>query len=591
MASTNQTSLLTLSKYSIEIGTPVTIHISPYLSNATYDMWYEFGYVSGTISRAAEEYTVWTPEAVWVGNELKDTMSAKGTIYCDMIVDGETVRTSTCTFALTAPQSFAPTIDSITTADTVTLPFDGYIRTKSQLKIDVTATAQYGSTIASCQSTIDGVIYSGLSFTTRTLNKAGDLTLTVTVSDTRGLSTTATCTITVLDYSPPSLTLLTAERCNDNGSVAQTDGEKVRFSAAGSVSSVDNQNTGTVQLFYRVGKTESWATATLASGSLVMTNYAFSIADQLLTQNFDPMTRYELKLVITDKLTTIEQIVSVNTKLVLLDFYRDGTGLGLGKIAEESGKISFGWPVELSEPLPIDQGGTGGNTADSACDSIGAVKKSGDSMSGNLTIQGTAPSVTLYPTQTSTTNRSVLEADAAGATSIRACQDDNGVNQRALEVNNKAKENSNDNAIVLRTCAAGTWKDYRVFHAGMDTPIPMEMGGTGATDFNGARAALGVDDAENISEGTLHMERLPFKVAYGSTTTNSKTATAALIDYSSAGFTEVPCVCVSYSTSGSNWTGDNGALKIHSKTTTGATIIVGGSFATQRAIDWIAIGV
>ena len=47
---------------------------------------------------------------------------------------------------------------------------------------------------------------------------------------------------------------------------------------------------------------------------------------------------------------------------------------------------------------------------------------------------------------------------------------------------------------------------------------------------------------------------------------------------------------VSYSTTGSNWSGDNGALKIYNKTATGATIIVGGSFNTSRAIDWIAIG-
>lgn len=39
-----------------------------------------------------------------------------------------------------------------------------------------------------------------------------------------------------------------------------------------------------------------------------------------------------------------------------------------------------------------------------------------------------------------------------------------------------------------------------------------------------------------------------------------------------------------------SWSGDNGALKIYNKTTTGAAIIVGGSFNTSRNIDWIAIG-
>ena len=85
------------------------------------------------------------------------------------------------------------------------------------------------------------------------------------------------------------------------------------------------------------------------------------------------------------------------------------------------------------------------------------------------------------------------------------------------------------------------------------------------------------------------MARLPFKVAYGFGSVSGNSALS--INYSSAGFASVPCVVASYSTTGTNWSGGNGALKIYSKTTTGATIIVGGSFNTSRNIDWIAIGV
>ena len=92
----------------------------------------------------------------------------------------------------------------------------------------------------------------------------------------------------------------------------------------------------------------------------------------------------------------------------------------------------------------------------------------------------------------------------------------------------------------------------------------------------------------NITTGTLAMARLPFKVAYGSGTVAGNSALS--INYSGAGFTSVPCVVASYSTTGSNWSGDNGALKIYAKSATGATIIVGGNFNTARNIDWIAIG-
>ena len=62
------------------------------------------------------------------------------------------------------------------------------------------------------------------------------------------------------------------------------------------------------------------------------------------------------------------------------------------------------------------------------------------------------------------------------------------------------------------------------------------------------------------------------------------------INYSSAGFTSVPKVVITYSTTGSNWSGDNGAIKVYSKTTTQALIIVGGNFSSSRNVDWIAIG-
>lgn len=42
----------------------------------------------------------------------------------------------------------------------------------------------------------------------------------------------------------------------------------------------------------------------------------------------------------------------------------------------------------MSEPLALTEGGTGGTTASAACTNIGAVKKTGDTMTGNLYISG-----------------------------------------------------------------------------------------------------------------------------------------------------------------------------------------------------------
>jgi len=131
--------------------------------------------------------------------------------------------------------------------------------------------------------------------------------------------------------------------------------------------------------------------------------------------------------------------------------------------------------------------------------------------------------------------------------------------------------------------------------------LAVTKGGTGATTAAAARTNLGVTlanlgaaasshshAASQITSGTLAADRLPYKFAYGSASVSG--SYGAYIYYSGAGFTSVPKVFVNYSKTGSNWTGDNGCLKVHSKTTTQATIIVGGSFSTMRDIDWFAIG-
>ena len=45
-----------------------------------------------------------------------------------------------------------------------------------------------------------------------------------------------------------------------------------------------------------------------------------------------------------------------------------------------------------------------------------------------------------------------------------------------LEVRNAAYQASLDFAVLLRTCSGGTWASYRLFHAGMATPIPLAKG-------------------------------------------------------------------------------------------------------------------
>lgn len=579
----------TVSSSSVNLGSALTIYTNRQSTATVHTISYWFGETSGAIATNVGASVSWTPP-LSLASQIPNATSGICTITCNSFVNGTLTGTRTCTVTLTVPATVVPSISSVAVEDTnetVVTKIGAYVKSLSTLSVAITAAGIYGSTISSYRTSLDGVTYTAASFTaSKKLSAAGDMTMTVTVTDSRGRTATYTNTFNVLDYAVPSIKKFSAERCNSDGSAAQVDGTKVRYSFQGSVTSLNNKNGLSCVVYYKLKSATAWTTAE----QMAITSYNLSATNQLLEQTYDALYSYDIKVRLTDYFYYVEQAVSIGTKGVILDFMADGTGIGVGKVAETSGYIDCGWPLKLSTALAVAYGGTGATSAAGAIANLGGVKKTGDMMTGNLTIQSSLyPSLYLIPTYNSTTNRTVFEGSYVGASSFAAWEDSTGNNRRMLEVRTKAYQNSLDWAVLLRVCDAGTWASYRVFHSGMPSGVPVANGGTGATTAANARSNLGTNNAGNITTGTLAMARLPFKVAYGSGSVAGNSALS--INYSGAGFTAIPCVVVSYSTSSGNWSGDNGALKVHSKTTTGATIIVGGNFNTARNIDWIAIGV
>jgi hypothetical protein len=495
---------------SADMGSAVTVYTDRKSTSATHTISYSFGGASGQIASGVGDSVAWTPP-VSLAAQIPSATSGLCTITCDTYYSGVLTGTKTCTITLNVPASVVPTISSVNYSEAVAgiaAQFAGYVQNKSKLAVSITAAGAQCSTITAYRATLGGSTYTTSSFTTGLLSVAGSNTLTVTVTDSRGQTATATRTIPVLAYAPPTLSLFKAERCNSTGTAPQTDGNRVRISATAGASSAGGKNTMSCTVFYKLSSASTWTQSTTIAPS----NYAVASSNLLLPQTFDALSSFDLMIRVADFFHTVEQSVSIGTKQVMMDFYRNGTGIAFGKVAETAGAVEFGWPLMLVAPLTIAQGGTGATSAASALAALGA-------------------------------------AAASHSHALSACT---GI-------------------------------------------LSVAAGGTGATDAATARSNLGAAPSSHshaasaITSGTLAAGLLPYKFAFGGVSISG--STSATINYSGAGFTTVPVVAATYSTTDSNWSGDYGALKVYNKTTTQASIIIGGSFSTLRDVDWIAIGV
>lgn len=478
------------SKTSLDLGTSVTISTNRLNTVATHTLLYVFGSESGIIATDVADSYTWTPP-LSLAAQIPNATAGICTVYCYTYYGDTFTGSATCSVTLNVPSTVTPSL-SFTMGEAnsgIYTKFGCYVRTRSQLNITITASGNQDSTISSYRTTVNGTTYTSSSFTTGYLTTAGENSITVTVTDSRGRTTNITNTFNVADYNPPSLTRFTAERSNTDGSAAQTDGSNVRVSITGSVSPVGNKNSISCTVYYKQTSASAWTSA----GTITTSGHSVSVVNQVLTQTFAVLNSYDIKVRLSDYFYYVEQSVSIGTKQVIMDFLHDGKGIAFGKVAESSEHVEFGWPLILSSPLAVEYGGTGATTPALARYYLGALSKTGDTMTGNLNIQSALyPSVYLVPTYNNTTNRTVFEGSYIGASSFSAWEDSSGNNRRMLEVRTKSYMANLDDAVVLRVADAGAWYTYRLFHEGMVTGVPVNKGGTGATTAKAALTNLGI---------------------------------------------------------------------------------------------------
>ena len=575
---------------SVAAGSASTVtFINPYLSNVYHVVDWRFGssLVHSTTTSVGQSSVSYTIPVSWltvIPNATSGTATVSVTTYAS---GGLELGTDTYSFTITAPASAVPTI-SLAAAridNSVPSSWGIYVQGQSGVRITATASGYQGSTISSY--TISGGATGTQSsnvFTISVIYSSGTITYTVKVTDSRGRTATASISISVVAYSAPSFSSTDAFRCVAGGTASDT-GTYISAKATGTFSSVSNKNSMTLKVQYALSTSSAYSTA------VILTNGTASIIGN---GSIDINYSFKVKFTLSDQFNTIEKILNVGTAAFTVFFRQGGNGVAFGKVSERANalEINGDWDIyhgseKISGTVPITRGGTGGTTAAAARSNLGAVAKTGDTMTGNLNIQGTLyPSMLLLPTNSGQSNRIVFEGSYVGAASFAAWEDSTGNNRRMLEVRTKAYQSSLDNAVMLRVCDGGTWGNYRIFHAGMPSGVPIANGGTGATTAANARSNLGANNAGNLTTGTLPAARLPFKIQYGQTSVSGVSWTTVSL---TAGFTATPTIIVSYA--GNPSSSGIAVLKTGNESKSSFQVCMAGSSGSgTRYINWIAIG-
>ena len=214
----------------------------------------------------------------------------------------------TATVQTTAANS-GPSLDGFTYADsyTTTKNLTGndqlFVQSYSTLKVTPgTATAKNGASISNYTASCNGLSSSnttGSALSVGKIAKSGSVTVTLTVTDSRGYTASVSQTITVIPYTKPKISSITLRRTNDIEPEMQ-----LKFSGSIAAISVNGtQKNSVVYARYRYKKTSDadYSGFTSIIAGLTQSGTSFSYSNLELC-NLDANSSYDFQLQIQDKL-------------------------------------------------------------------------------------------------------------------------------------------------------------------------------------------------------------------------------------------------------------------------------------------------
>ena len=319
----------TLSVGNGTLGTAQTLTVTRQSTSFTHTITYTCGSASGTICTKSTSTNIpFTPPLSLASqNPNGESVSITYTIttYNGSTNIGSNPYTKTCSI----PSSVKPSISlSVTDAMEYADTFGGYVQGQSKFKVVVTASGSYGSTIKSYKTTADGKSYTSASFTSGVISGKGTLTISTTVTDSRGRPATASKTVNVLDYSLPQISSLNCFRCDSEG-VASSSGEYLAIVFDSVITALNNKNSATYQLKYKKATDDEYTTETMTAFE-----GQYSVSGGVFVLLADKSASYNITLVAIDSFTDTKRTTTGASIKKRFSILKAAFGFAIGKIAE-----------------------------------------------------------------------------------------------------------------------------------------------------------------------------------------------------------------------------------------------------------------
>ena len=309
-----------------KFGATITITHTRPSTAFTITLRYTCGSASGTIiTKQATNSTSWTvPKDLQ--SQIPKSTSIPITIYCDTYSGDTLIGTTSTSYTCSIADDCNPSLTTLSCSNPDTGGTTFY-QGVSKLRVEVGYNQAYSSPIEKFVMTVDGqtitnygyIIWSGV------LQNSGAKNVTITITDGRGRTATKTWSnaFTVTAYSAPKINSFTCKRMaldEDGNPVISNLGTKGYFSY--DISWHSSSTNKVRKFYYKPNASSSWTTISLSNDSQTDYNFNNSLASG---------SGYDLKLEISDQVTTVSQTIQMPYLFPLINLSADGTSIAFGK--------------------------------------------------------------------------------------------------------------------------------------------------------------------------------------------------------------------------------------------------------------------